>query len=1246
MTASRPQRLQDLLPQAPRALCRMLDPAMGRLQPPLRSEVFGPERFAQHGRSLGATHAAAPSRLPGAGFFPRLRDNIRMLRQAHRYLSAQAATGYDISPAAEWLLDNFHLIETQLDAIHEGLPRSYFRRLPVLQGEPLAGLPRVYGVAWAFVAHTDSAFDEDLLVHFVAAYQEARELQLGEMWALPTTLRVLLVENLRRLAERVATQKAARDVANLCCDDIAHWTGPALAQVQALLTARGVGSAFVAQVMQRLQDRGVGGGARAEARFPASVQAWLQALRPTLPALQQQQDVDQTADNLSVGNAVTSLRAINDADWPDIVARSSPLMQLMLGSPLFAAEHTGTRDQTLHGIEQLARRGHCSELTVAQALLSLMTTPTDTAGPRHAIAAHWLQGTGRPALAAALGLHEGLLPRLRAATRAAALPLYLSAVIGGSVALVAWMLQRQGAPPAGAWGGLMVLLMLLPASEAVVAVIHRLISESARPHLMPRLALADGIPDTHRVMVVIPAMLVSAAGTARLAHRLHLHALANPEANAQFALLTDWADAPDIHAAGDEDLLADALQHIEQLNAATPVAHGVPPRFLLLHRHRRFCTTQNRWLGWERKRGKLEELLAALAGEPGNTFIDLGSVARVTQGTAYLLTLDSDTQLPPGALRELVGVAAHPANTPQLSTDGRRVQRGYGILQPHLVMPLPKARERTPYHWLFAGQCGIDPYSAASSEVYQDVFGEGSYTGKGLMHVQAVHAVLGGQLPAERILSHDLLEGSLVRCAAVTDVSLVEEAPFHADVAASRLHRWTRGDWQLLPFLLQPRRYAMAGVNRWKMLDNLRRSLVAPASLALLVGVLGWGGLAPLNAVLLVLAAFSAGPLMGALAGFAPSRDRLALWHFYRAAGLDGARTLLGGLWHGALLLQHALLATDAIARTLWRLLVTRRHLLQWTTAAEAEAAAQTTLAGTWRQHRSVPLAALAIALTLLLHTQAPPGWTLALCTLWASAPLWTWWVSRPRPGDGVPALAGEDAAHLHALARDTWRYFERTVSADDHHLPPDNLQTTPHEMLARRTSPTNIGLYLLSAACAREFGWIGTQELVQRLESTLATLAGMQRHRGHFLNWYDTATALPLPPMYVSTVDSGNLSGHLLAVASACREFAAAPDEADSAARLRDLATRCEQLAWAPDFAFLYHPKRHLLHIGYRVAEQQLDASFYDLLASESRLTSLLAIAKGDVPVRHWAALGRPFFAVGARAGLRSWSGSMFEYL
>ena len=1349
-----------LAPGLPHTAGRLLNSNAGPLLPPVRAEVFGPQRFAQHGGSLAQTHAARRPAWGGAGFFPRLRDNIRVLREAHAVIATQTEAGDETGPAEQWLLDNFGLIDAQLLAIHEGLPRSYFRGLPVLHAEPLAGLPRVYGVAWAFVAHSDSAFDEDLLVHYLGGYQATRELGLAEMWALPTTLRVVLVENLRRLAERLAAQQAARDLARRCSDQPALCAVPALQALCEQLATRGVEDTFLAQLSQRLLDPHHSTG---EA-LPPSLRHWLQEkrrnhlLQPS--TLAARQHAEQTADNLSVSNAVSALRAINDADWPEIVARSSPLTQLMLGDPLFAAEHHRSRDQTLHGIEALARRSGRSEMQVAQALRGLITTQSEAAaGPSDAApnaatsaptsaptsattsaamngatsgatnaaatsaetssasplamtstaalsspattsapppvtstAGHWLHGPGRPALAAALGLKEPVAAALRALGRRGALPLYLAAVAAGTAALMSLLL------PAGTWAGEsglrwpVLALLAWPASEAVIALLHRMLGELTRPRPLARLALAHGIPAEHRVLVVIPALLSNAKTTLDLVHSLRRHHLANPEPEAQFALLTDWADADTARADNDAALLAQAAACVAALNEAneqgqTPAAGGTA-RFLLLHRRRSFSRSEARWIGWERKRGKLEQLVAELAegsGSLGRTdglpqaFVDLGVVSRPAPGTRYIVTLDSDTQLPPGRLRELVGVAAHPANRPRLSDDGRRVRSGYGILQPRLVTPLPQPFEDTLFHRLFAGQSGIDPYGAASSEVYQDLFGEASYTGKGLMDVQAVHAVLGGHLPEGQVLSHDLLEGALARCGAVTDVTLVEDAPFHAEVAASRVHRWTRGDWQLLPILLrsllQPARYPLGAVNRWKMADNLRRSLVPPACLALLLLVLSGAAaglqISPGAALMLVLAAFAAGPLLGALAGALPTREDVAWRHFAHQAGADLLRAAGAGLWHGAMLLQHALAALDAVLRALWRVLFSQRLLLQWTTAAAAQAAASASLATALRRHWTVPLVAAGLATALLAGGTPYPVLSLLLCALWAAAPLWSWAASSrgvlTQPAD----CPTEDRAYLRGVARDTWRSFERTVTAADLHLPPDNLQTMPHDMLARRTSPTNIGLYLLSVACARQFGWIDTPEMSQRLRATLDTLDTLTRHRGHFLNWYDTANGQPLLPMYVSTVDSGNLSGHLLAVAQACLELTRAkptgpaaawaekraqkraatggdeaPPDAAAVMQLRALAARCQTLAWAPDFRFLYQPQRHLLHIGFRVAEQQLDAGFYDLLASESRLTSLLAIAKGDVPVQHWAALGRPFYAVGKTAGLRSWSGSMFEYL
>ncbi len=1357
--------LAHLMPDAPRPLQRILDSARGPVPAPIRSEIFGPERFAQHGRSLGETHRAARGTWRSATFSPRLRDNIETLREAHEFIGLQASSGYDISPAGEWLLDNFHLIEAQLKEVHEGLPRSYFRSLPLLQDEPLAGLPRIYGVAWAFVAHTDGAFDEDLAQHFLNAYQDTRELHLSEMWALPTTLRVVLVENLRRLAERVATTKAAHEVANLCCDRLADFTPETLDQLLALMNARGAGNAFLGQMAQRLQD----------VAQPSDVatpqQAWLQAALPDLAELRAQQAADQAADNLSVSNAVTSLRTIGDADWPEIVANSSKLIRLMASAPGFAAEHTLTRDRTLHHIEVLARRANRSEIEVGRVLLGLMQSPPPDG--EHVIvvetssARHWLDGPGRPALLQALGLHDPPALQLLASARAKALPLYLSGILIALACVGSLMLPHI--PAAGQtvplWLGVLgTLLMIFPASEAVVAVVNRLIGESVRPRHMPRLALPNGIPAEHRVLVVIPCLLTSESGIRELVHRLQLHHLANLEPHAQYALLSDWADADTEHTDTDDALLNAALDQLSELNARYPTADSDARRFILLHRGRSHSRTEQRWIGWERKRGKLEQLVAALATGDNSSFFKLGDASRIAGTTPYVVTLDSDTQLPPGRLRELVSVAAHPDNQPVVDASTRTVTRGYGILQPRIATPLPAPRDFTYFHWLFAGQCGIDPYSAASSEIYQDLFEEGAYTGKALLHVQALHQVLEGRLPENLILSHDLVEGSMVRSAAVTDITLIEDAPFHADVASARVHRWMRGDWQLLPILLNPARYPLNGISRWKMFDNLRRSLVAPASLAVLLLALTTPMVSPAAALLLVLAAFCAGPMMGALAGLSPSRDDIAKRHFYRHAGVELARALGMGVWHLAQLLHHAAAAVDAIVRSLYRMIVSQRHLMQWTTTATTQATARTDLRTLLQRHALTSLAALALG-GVIVTAGTPHPWLAALlCLAWVATPLSTWFVSRPRPACEDADLPMADRQRLEGIARDTWRLFERCVNADERHLPPDNLQTVPHDMVAHRTSPTNIGLYLLSTACARAFGWIGTQEALARLEATHNTLGTLERYRGHFLNWYDTQSGAALLPRYVSTVDSGNLCGHLLATAQALREWSRAPHDdsalrralsasreriapltaqvpelfpplqgaghpggphplarllalddplaealrdpdafdvllhrandevatllpahppanplappslrdqltwllhdhlstlrsafqdvrsADAATgtslRLQHLAEAFEALAWSADFKFLYHPKRHLFHIGLRVAEQQLDSGFYDLLASESRLTSLLAIAKGDVPGRHWASLGRPFYAVGTRAGLRSWSGSMFEYL
>ena len=1371
-----PEHDPDLTPLDP---LRQLGQQGGPLDPPVRSVLFGAARFETHGHSLAASHEVVPAGSLGSPFFPRLQDNIRVLQRARSLLELHAHEGMHLGPAAHWLLDNAALLDEQLRAIRQGLPRNFFRLLPQLRDQPLAGLPRIYGVAWAWVAHTDSGMDLHLLQAYLGAYQQTRELTLAELWALPTTLRVVLVENLRRLAERSAVQELARDAAHRWIDQPDERRSLAtLDRIEQGFMQRGAAEAFWLQLQQRDDE--------VPAAMSRALTLWLTQRLPDAAASLARQQAEATEDHQSIRNAITSLRALDRINWRRLFANTNAVMRTMAQAPVHAAEREDTQDATLHAIERLARLARLDESKVAQRLLDL-THQADSPDQPAAAPAHWWRGPGLPVLRRALGLAASPWPwDAPAGTwRSAATAAYLGSLSLLTLAGVAWLLHRQTAAATPTWLWLLAGVLLLgPVSEAVVAVVNRLISESAPPARLPRLAWLGGIPPQHRVIVVVPAMLTSTAGVATLCAQLQQHRIANPEAQAQFALLTDYVDADTEHAASDAALLASASAGITALNALHPPAPGQAPAFLLLHRQRQWSDSEQRWIGWERKRGKLEQLVRALsepsgAGSPDRPdrpdkwpFIRNVGLALPAPGIRYIVTLDADTDMPPGRLHDLVGLAAHPLNQPVVDPATRRVVSGYGILQPRIETPLPAPATVTRYHRLFSGQCGIDPYSAANSELYQDVFGEGSFTGKGLLNVAAVYQTLVGRLPDNQVLSHDLLEGAIARCASVSDITLLEDAPVHADVAASRVHRWTRGDWQLLPFLLplvlqpllRPAQLRQAGpagsaaaarlplISRWKMLDNLRRSLVAPMSLALLLLVLASGVLPLAWALGVVAAAFSAGPLLGALAGLAPSRDDIALRLFYRQALADLGRALALALWHTAELLELALLYGDAISRALYRQLISRRRLLQWTTAAAAQAAVRYDLPSLLRRHAAAPAAAAVLAglLGLAAWLGAPVQATAAaaLLLLWAGAPLWVWFTSQPASQAAPAPLDTPSRDYLHHLARDTWRYFERHVTADDQHLPPDNVQFSPHTMVAHRTSPTNIGMYLLSATCAETLGFIGRAELAHRLSATLDTLDRLPRHAGHFYNWYDTQTLAVLQPAYVSTVDSGNCSGHLLAVAAACdalasstapahaaqaalalsaqrlqgwravlasapslatladlcspglqwpsdaaavsalaNKLARARVELDSlrlgatdlqapsadealprlqdhlamldsalsdlqqpaagvAARLHAVALRCRVMAVAPNYAMLFDPERKLLHIGYRVATQQLDDSHYDLLASESRLTSLLAIAKGDVPVLHWAALGRPFFACGTEVGLKSWSGSMFEYL
>ncbi len=1326
----------------------------------IREELFSVERLEQHAESLAAAQQITTTPMPRQSLAARLKDNEAVLLGAYRAIASAVRDGQATTPAAEWLLDNYHLVEEQIREVRDDLPPRYYRQLPKLAGGPFAGYPRVFGLTWAFVAHTDSRFDPDMLCRFVRAYQRVQPLTIGELWAVAITLRIVLVENLRRAAKRIVSSRAARQEADAAADrllGVNERPPEPLASVLQEYEQAPLPESFAVQLVQRLRDQD-------PKVTPALV--WLEgrlsAQGTTADDLVHNEHQRQGAASVTVRNIITSMRMASGVDWTELFESVSLVDDVLQSGSDFAGMDFSTRNLYRSAIEELARGSKLTELEIAQGAL-LVSADIRDRGSRACDPGYHLISGGRRSFEEMIEFRSPLHNLLARCNAKVGIRGYIGSVIlvAAAALLVPLIALRIGGWPLG----FLALLGLFPAMDLAVALVNRTVMAVFGAATLPGLALRDGIPPNLRTMVAIPTMLTTRAAIEEQIERLEVHYLASPDGNLHFALLSDWKDASTECTEGDDALLAEAVKGIDRLN----VQYGPAPggeRFLLLHRRRVWNEGQQQWIGWERKRGKLHELNRLLRGATDTTYVTIaGRPPSVPPDVRYVITLDADTRLPRETVRKLVGKMAHPLNRPLFDAAAGRIVEGYAVLQPRVTPSLPIGREGSLFQRVFSSMSGIDPYASAVSDVYQDLFGEGSYAGKGIYDVDAFEAALNGRVPESTLLSHDLFEGTFARAGLVSDVEVVEEFPSRYDVAVARQHRWARGDWQLLPWIFgrgdasrnQRSRSALPLIGRWKMLDNLRRTLSAPASVLALAA--GWT-LSEHDAerwTLFILSTIALPTLLPVFAAIVPRRARTTTQSHLDALWDDLGLALTQTSLTVTFLAHQAWSMTDAIGRTLFRLFVSHRNFLEWVTAAHANLSPRLHIAGAYR--RMTGSVVIGIASLFAVWTAGSNAWLMAvpLALLWIAAPAIARWTSLSPLVAGRLPVSETDARALRLVARRTWRYFETFVTAADHMLPPDNFQEDPKPVLAHRTSPTNLGLYLLSAVSARDLGWAGTTETVERLEATFLAMSSLQRFRGHFYNWYDTSDLRPLAPRYVSTVDSGNLAGHLIAVANACREwvdhsvapahlFAGIGDalslareairklpndrrtdfitrqELDGAldalnaaidplvstdlpvhlkefakrsatvvditqtlvgadlasmemlfwaratqksidSHLRDairtaehamllnlrlltLETTARSMAEAMEFGFLLDPHRKLLSIGYLVAEGRLDESCYDLLASEARLASFVAIAKGDVPSRHWFRLGRAVTPIEHGAALISWSGSMFEYL
>ncbi|HNT88144.1 MAG TPA: glycosyltransferase family 2 protein, partial [Candidatus Hydrogenedentes bacterium] len=887
-------------------------------------------------------------------------------------------------------------------------------------------------------------------------------------------------------------------------------------------------SAFLAELTRHLHG---------QSPHFAFAQSWLEhrvsEQGSKIAHLVQMESQMQAVDQVSIGNTITSLRFLSLTDWREFVEDQSVVERTLRSDPagVYATMDFATRDRYRHRVEEIAKRSLLTQDEVARKAIRLAETASfDPQDNRKAHVGYYLIDKGRMALEQAAAVKSSLPAVLRKCARHHPLFLYLSGVVVLTACfmagLVAWAAHGELPPLIMALVSLPVLMCAL---HLAIGVVNWLVTVFVGPLLLPRMDFRNGIPPEHRTMVVVPTMLTSARAIHDLLETIELHYVANCDRNLHFALLTDLKDAPQAVMPEDAELIREVREGIESLNEK--YENDRTDAFFLFHRPRRWNEQDNVWMGYERKRGKLKEFNALLRGGPSDSFQEIVGDKAVFPEIRYVITLDTDTQLPRDAGRGLVEAMAHPLNRPVFDTKRQRVIDGYGIIQPRVGTSLPSA-SRSWYVRLFAADSGLDPYTRAVSDIYQDLFGEGSFIGKGIYDVATFHRAC-SCLPDNAILSHDLLESAYARSALLTDVEVYEDHPYQYSADVSRRRRWIRGDWQIV-WWLSPRvpgsdarrtRNPISGLSKWKIFDNLRRSLVPPIMLLLLcfAWLLTWTWFST-GATLLVIAVLVAIPVLSGAASLTRKPLDLPFWMHARAFAPGIVRQSGQFLFTVVTIPYDAYISLDSIARTLTRLLWTRRKMLEWTTSHDAESRART---DPWGHFRSMWVGPTCAAVVLALVTLSQPG-HLPVCApilgLWMVSPLIAWWLSRPIPAR-EPQLSEGQVVFLRKPARRTWRYFEVFVTPEEHWLPPDNFQEHPAKKIASRTSPTNIGVSLLANLAAYDFGYCSAAQLLRRTENTLATMGRLERHLGHFYNWYDTHSLRPLPPRYVSTVDSGNLA-------------------------------------------------------------------------------------------------------------------------
>ena len=1170
----------------------------------------------------------------------RLEDNFKQITKTYDMLNSNLKMGINIHPAGEWLLDNYYILEETYKTIKKELSLEKYINFIGIQNGEYKGFARIYVLANEIIGYTDGKIYGNKLLRLLNAYQSKKMLGMEEIWNISIFLNISLIEKIRNVCDKVyfvQIQKykvesiIERLVENKAEHDLVYKKN--INNIKLPFSKE----PFIEYLSYRLNGYG-----KKSQPYIEILEEQIKKTGTTIPEIIKKEHFDIAIKKVSIGNCIKSIKDIQRINFTEIFEHINGVEEILKKDPakVYDKMTYKTKEYYRNIIKELSNKTKISEIYITSKALELAKKNISQNKKSHI--GYYFIDKGLLDLKKELNIKKNIFDNFKNREK-----IYIgSIIILSSISTLLVSLSLYKSTKMLITSIIFLLFSYIPISEIIIKIIQYILSKIVKPKLIPKIDFTEGITKENSTMVIMPTILKSKENVKELLEKLEVYYLANKSNNIYFTLLGDCTTSSREKEKFDEEIIETGKKIIEQLNKKYSENIDI---FNFIYRKRIWNSKENNFLGWERKRGIICEFNAFLLGKKENTFLYNSFLENELPNIKYVITLDSDTNLVLDTAKELVGSMAHVLNTPVVDKKRNIVIDGYGIMQPRIGIDLDSSR-KTLFTKIYAGLGGIDAYSGAISDVYQDNFGEGTFTGKGIYDLKVFNDVLENVMPDNTVLSHDLLEGIYTRCGLVTDVILLDSYPTKFNSYCTRASRWIRGDWQIILWLKNKIinrkqnkiKNPIGEFGKFKILDNLRRSLIEITQIISLVILFIINKPNTVSFYLIIFFSIFIDLIIEFLNTIIFKKEGVKKQSSFENK-LPGLKlSFVKTIINFSSIIYKAIISLKAIFITIYRVFKTKDHLLEWTTAEEAEKNASEDIECFFKE---MWINVFLGVILLIYNINEFNIFTFLISVLWIFAPWICCYISKKiDKQEAIKLLNSKERKEILNIAKDTWKFFEKYINEENNFLPPDNYQESRSFKVVDRTSSTNIGLGLLSIVSAYDMKFIELDKAIFLISKMLETIYKLPKWNGHLYNWYNIKTLEPLRPEYISTVDSGNFIGYVITLKTFLEKI---EDKEIIDKYLIDANLEyIDKLITNTDFSKLYNNEISLFSIGFNIAENKLTDSYYDLLASEARQASLIAIAKKDVPSKHWNSLSRTLTTIDGKKGLVSWSGTAFEYL